>query len=68
MVPQDCVLFNDTLRYNIKYGRPSASDAEVDAAAQAAQLTEFLGRLPQGLETKVGGLLRAGGQRWIVLF
>jgi ATP-binding cassette, subfamily B, heavy metal transporter len=65
MVPQDCVLFNDTLRYNIAYGRPGASDEEVEAAAAAAQLTEFLQRLPQGLDTKVGerGLRLSGGER-----
>ncbi|MDX9836815.1 MAG: ABC transporter ATP-binding protein/permease [Azoarcus sp.] len=65
IVPQDTVLFNDTLFYNIQYGRPSASREEVDAAARAAQLTEFIQRLPDGYETRVGerGLKLSGGEK-----
>jgi len=65
IVPQDTVLFNDTLRYNIAYGRPQASQAEIEAAAEAAQLTDFIGRLPQGWETNVGerGLKLSGGEK-----
>ncbi|NMG32460.1 ABCB family ABC transporter ATP-binding protein/permease [Aromatoleum evansii] len=65
IVPQDTVLFNDTLYYNIQYGRPEASRAEVEAAARAAQLTEFIARLPDGWETRVGerGLKLSGGEK-----
>lgn len=65
VVPQDCVLFNDTLRYNIAYGRPAASEAEVEAAAEQAQLGDFVRSLPQGLETTVGerGLKLSGGEK-----
>ena len=65
IVPQDTVLFNDTLGYNIRYGRPEASDAEVLAAAHAAHLGEFLARLPEGLDTQVGerGLKISGGEK-----
>ncbi len=65
IVPQDTVLFNDTLRYNIQYGRPDAGPAEVEAAAHAAQLTDFIGRLPDGYETRVGerGLKLSGGEK-----
>ncbi|MBS1175461.1 MAG: atm1 [Burkholderiaceae bacterium] len=65
IVPQDTVLFNDTLGYNIRYGRPDASDAEVLAAAHAAHLGEFLARLPEGLDTQVGerGLKISGGEK-----
>ncbi|HRQ58917.1 MAG TPA: ABC transporter ATP-binding protein/permease [Azoarcus taiwanensis] len=65
IVPQDTVLFNDTLHYNIQYGRPDASHEEVEAAAEAAQLTDFIARLPDGLETKVGerGLKLSGGEK-----
>ena len=65
IVPQDTVLFNDTLHYNIQYGRPDASREEVEAAAEAAQLTDFIARLPDGLETKVGerGLKLSGGEK-----
>jgi ATP-binding cassette subfamily B protein len=54
IVPQDTVLFNDTLFYNIQYGRPEASREEVEAAARAAQLEDFIARLPDGWETRVG--------------
>jgi len=65
IVPQDTVLFNDSLRYNIAYGRPDATQAEIEAAADAAQLTDCIGRLPQGWETNVGerGLKLSGGEK-----
>ncbi|WP_298595363.1 ABCB family ABC transporter ATP-binding protein/permease [Zoogloea sp.] len=65
IVPQDTVLFNDTLFYNIQYGRPDASRAEVEAAARAAQIEDFIARLPDGWETRVGerGLKLSGGEK-----
>lgn len=65
IVPQDCVLFNTTLRENIRYGNPEASDAELDAAVEAAHLQDFIERLPKGLETTVGerGLKLSGGEK-----
>jgi len=65
IVPQDTVLFNDSIYYNIQYGHPEASRAEVLAAAQAAQLTDFIERLPDGYETRVGerGLKLSGGEK-----
>ena len=65
VVPQDCVLFNDSLRENIRYGRPTATDAEVEQAIEAAFLGEVIERLPDGLETVVGerGLKLSGGER-----
>jgi ABC-type transport system involved in Fe-S cluster assembly fused permease/ATPase subunit len=65
VVPQDTVLFNDTIRYNIAYGRPSASPAEVEEAARLAQLHDFILTLPLGYETKVGerGLKLSGGEK-----
>lgn len=65
MVPQDAVLFNDTIRYNIRYGRPDASDAEVEAAACVAQIHDFVRGLPQGYDTMVGerGLKLSGGEK-----
>jgi len=65
IVPQDTVLFNDTLFYNIQYGRPEASKAEVEAAARAAQLEDFIARLPDGWQTRVGerGLKLSGGEK-----
>ncbi|MBB6483258.1 ATP-binding cassette subfamily B protein [Rhizobium lusitanum] len=65
MVPQDTVLFNDTIAYNIRYGRPSASEAEVTAAAEIAQIGDFIRHLPEGFETKVGerGLKLSGGEK-----
>jgi ATP-binding cassette subfamily B protein len=54
MVPQDTVLFNDTIRYNIRYGRWDASDAEVEQAAQLAQIDGFIRMSPKGYETQVG--------------
>ncbi len=65
VVPQDTVLFNDTIGYNIAYGRPNASRAEVEEAAKAAQIHEFIQSLPQGYETVVGerGLKLSGGEK-----
>ncbi len=65
VVPQDCVLFNDTLRENIRYGRPSATDEEVAQAIEAAHLGDVIERLPDGLESIVGerGLKLSGGER-----
>ena len=65
LVPQDVVLFNDTIRYNIAYGRPEASQRELDEAARRAQLLPFIERLPQGWETRVGerGLKLSGGEK-----
>ena len=58
VVPQDTVLFNDTIRYNIAYGRADATEAEIVAAAKAAQIHDFIMRLPEGYETD-GGRTRA---------
>lgn len=65
IVPQDTVLFNDTLAYNIRYGRPDASDAEVEQAARAARLDRFVASLPEGYQTRVGerGLKLSGGEK-----
>ncbi|HEV7878733.1 ABC transporter ATP-binding protein/permease [Bradyrhizobium sp.] len=65
MVPQDTVLFNDTIRYNIRYGRWDATDAEVEAAAQMAQIDDFIKMSPKGYETEVGerGLKLSGGEK-----
>jgi len=65
LVPQDTVLFAASARENIRYGRPGATDAEVEAAAQAAAADEFLRRLPQGYDTFLGerGARLSGGQR-----
>jgi ATP-binding cassette, subfamily B, heavy metal transporter len=65
MVPQDTVLFNDTIRYNIRYGRWDASDAEVEDAARLAQIDEFIRMSPKGYETEVGerGLKLSGGEK-----
>ncbi|WP_162528292.1 ABCB family ABC transporter ATP-binding protein/permease [Gemmobacter caeruleus] len=65
VVPQDTVLFNDTIYYNIAYGRPEASRAEVEAAAKAAKIHDFVLSLPQGYETTVGerGLKLSGGEK-----
>ena len=64
-VPQDTVLFNDTIRDNIRFGRPNATDAEVEDAARAAELHEFIATLPMGYETLVGerGLKLSGGEK-----
>ncbi len=65
MVPQDTVLFNDTIRYNIRYGRPGASDEEVEAAAKLAQIHKFVLSLPKGYDSMVGerGLKLSGGEK-----
>ena len=65
IVPQDTVLFNDTLAYNIRYGRPDAAPEEVVEAARAAHLGTLIDKLPDGLETMVGerGLKLSGGEK-----
>jgi ABC-type multidrug transport system fused ATPase/permease subunit len=64
-VPQDVVLFNDTIRYNIAYGKPDASDEEIEQAAKAARLHDAVLRLPDGYSTHVGerGLKVSGGEK-----
>jgi ATP-binding cassette subfamily B protein len=65
IVPQDTVLFNDSIEYNIAYGRPGATQAEIIAAAQLAQIHDFVSRLPEGYATPVGerGLKLSGGEK-----
>lgn len=65
MVPQDTVLFNETIAYNIGYGRPGASDEEIRKAAELAQISDFIARLPEGYESLVGerGLKLSGGEK-----
>jgi ATP-binding cassette, subfamily B, heavy metal transporter len=65
IVPQDTVLFNDTILYNIRYGRPEASDEEIFDAARAAHIHDFIASLPKGYETQVGerGLKLSGGEK-----
>jgi ATP-binding cassette subfamily B protein len=65
VVPQDTVLFNDTIHYNIAYGRPTASEAEIIAAAKAAKIHDFILSLPDGYQTTVGerGLKLSGGEK-----
>ncbi len=65
MVPQDTVLFNDTVRYNIRYGRANASDEEVEEAARLAHIDSFIRMSPKGYETEVGerGLKLSGGEK-----
>ena len=65
IVPQDTVLFNDSIAYNIGYGRPDASPAEIEAAARAASIHDFIIGLPQGYATVVGerGLKLSGGEK-----
>jgi ATP-binding cassette subfamily B protein len=65
MVPQDTVLFNDTLRYNIRYGRVDASDEEVMKAAEMAQIGNFIRSIPEGMDAMVGerGLKLSGGEK-----
>jgi ATP-binding cassette subfamily B protein len=65
VVPQDTVLFNDTVRYNIAYGRPDASDADIEEAARHAQVHDFVMRLPERYDTRVGerGLKLSGGEK-----
>ncbi len=64
MVPQDTVLFNDTIEYNIRYGRPDASEEDVREAARLAQISDFIEGLPDGFDTQVGerGLKLSGGE------
>jgi ATP-binding cassette, subfamily B, heavy metal transporter len=65
VVPQDTVLFNDTIRYNIGFGRPGASQAEIENAARLAQVHDFVLQLPEGYDTRVGerGLKLSGGEK-----
>ena len=65
IVPQDTVLFNDTVEYNIAYGRPGASRAEVEAVARAAHIHDFISHTPKGYDTMVGerGLKLSGGEK-----
>jgi ABC-type transport system involved in Fe-S cluster assembly fused permease/ATPase subunit len=65
MVPQDTVLFNDTVRYNIRYGRWNANDGEVEQAARLAQIDDFIRATPKGYDTEVGerGLKLSGGEK-----
>ena len=65
VVPQDTVLFNDTIRYNIAYGRPDATEEEIIEAAKLAQVHDFVMRMPQGYDTIVGerGLKLSGGEK-----
>lgn len=65
MVPQDTVLFNDTIAYNIRYGRPGAAEGDIVQAAEIAQISHFIKELPEGFETKVGerGLKLSGGEK-----
>ncbi|SMO34861.1 ABCB family ABC transporter ATP-binding protein/permease [Ruegeria faecimaris] len=65
VVPQDTVLFNDTIRYNIAYGRDGATQEDVEAAARAAQIHDFIVTLPEGYDTTVGerGLKLSGGEK-----
>ena len=65
VVPQDTVLFNDTIGYNVAYGRPGATQPEIEKAAKLAQVHDFVLRLPEGYETRVGerGLKLSGGEK-----
>lgn len=65
IVPQDTVLFNDSIRYNIAYGRPGASQDEIEEAARLARIHDFVVSLPQGYDTRVGerGLKLSGGEK-----
>jgi len=65
IVPQDTVLFNDTIEYNIAYGRPGASEEQIVAAARAAHIHDFVSRLPDGYDSMVGerGLKLSGGEK-----
>lgn len=65
IVPQDTVLFNDTIGFNIAYGKPGATQAEIEAAAQSAQIHNFITSLPKGYNTDVGerGLKLSGGEK-----
>ena len=65
VVPQDTVLFNETLRYNIDYGKPGSTQAQIEAVAEAAQLQNFIASLPKGYDSNVGerGLKLSGGEK-----
>jgi len=65
IVPQDTVLFNDTIRYNVGYGRPQATEQEIEEAAKLASIDRFIENLPEGYETIVGerGLKLSGGEK-----
>lgn len=65
IVPQDTVLFNDTIGYNIAYGRPTATQEEIESAAKSAQIHDFIVHLPEGYKTPVGerGLKLSGGEK-----
>jgi ATP-binding cassette, subfamily B, heavy metal transporter len=65
IVPQDTVLFNDTLEYNLRYGRPDATDEDLREAIRQARLDQFIAKLPDGLQTNVGerGLKLSGGEK-----
>ena len=65
IVPQDTVLFNDSIAYNIGYGRPGSTQDQIESVARAAQLHDFIVRLPQGYDTPVGerGLKLSGGEK-----
>ncbi|MFZ1570929.1 MAG: ABC transporter ATP-binding protein/permease [Thiolinea sp.] len=65
IVPQDTVLFNDTIRYNLQYGNPAASQADIERAAEMAQIRSFIESLPEGWNTVVGerGLKLSGGEK-----
>ncbi|CAA7612899.1 ABC transporter ATP-binding protein/permease [Magnetospirillum sp. SS-4] len=65
IVPQDTVLFNDSIRYNIAYGRPGATQDEIEEAARLARIHDFVASLPQGYDTRVGerGLKLSGGEK-----
>ncbi len=65
IVPQDTVLFNDSVAYNIAYGRPGASQAEIESAARAARIHDFIASTPKGYQTSVGerGLKLSGGEK-----
>ncbi|MGA7100073.1 MAG: ATP-binding cassette domain-containing protein, partial [Pseudolabrys sp.] len=65
LVPQDAVVFGTSVRENIRFGRPAATDAEIEKAAEAANVSDFIRRLPDGYETQVGerGVTLSGGQR-----
>jgi ATP-binding cassette, subfamily B, heavy metal transporter len=65
IVPQDTVLFNDTIGYNIRYGRPASDETEMHRAAELARIASFIGRLPDGYKTMVGerGLKLSGGEK-----
>lgn len=64
-MPQDTVLFNETLRFNLQYGKPDATQADLEQAARMAHIAEFIEKLPEGWDTVVGerGLKLSGGEK-----